>query len=97
MLVMHHEFVAEYPAKGKSEKITSTLIDFGIPHGDSSMARTVSLPAAMAARLILEGKIKGTGVQIPVTPAVYEPVMKELEEMENGIRFQETKVDLEVA
>ena len=97
MLVMHHEFIADYPAKGKSEKITSTLLDFGIPHGDTSMARTVSLPAAMAARLILEGKIKGSGVQIPVTPAIYEPVLKELEEMENGIHFKETKVDLEVA
>ncbi|MBI5242900.1 MAG: saccharopine dehydrogenase NADP-binding domain-containing protein [Elusimicrobia bacterium] len=96
MLVMHHEFIANTP-KGKSEKITSTLIDFGIPHGDSSMARTVSLPAAMAARLILEGKIKGTGVQIPVKPAIYEPVLKELEEMENGIRFKEARTALEAA
>ena len=94
LLVMHHEFVAEYPSRGKSEKITSTLIDFGIPGGDSSMARTVSLPAAMAARLILEGKIKGAGVQIPVTPAIYEPLLRELAEMDNGIRFKETRTDL---
>ncbi|MFH1725277.1 MAG: saccharopine dehydrogenase C-terminal domain-containing protein [Elusimicrobiota bacterium] len=96
MLVMHHEFIAEYPSAGKKEKITSTLLDFGIPNGDSSMARTVSLPAAMAARLILEGKINATGVHIPVSPAIYEPVMKELEEMENGIRFTERKTDLSV-
>ncbi len=61
------------------------------------MARTVSLPAAIAVRLILEGKIKGTGVQIPVTPAIYEPVLKELEEMEHGIHFKETKVSLAAA
>jgi saccharopine dehydrogenase (NADP+, L-glutamate forming)/spermidine synthase len=97
MLVMHHEFVAEYPSQGKSEKITSTLIDFGIPGGDSSMARTVSLPAAIAARLILEGKIKGTGVQIPVKPAIYEPLLKELEDMENGIHFKETRTKLALA
>jgi saccharopine dehydrogenase-like NADP-dependent oxidoreductase len=90
MLVMHHEFVAEYPSGGR-EKLSSTLIDFGIPGGDTSMARTVSLPVAIAARLMLEGKIKGTGVQIPVSPAIYEPVLKELEEMENGIHFKETK------
>jgi saccharopine dehydrogenase-like NADP-dependent oxidoreductase len=90
MLVMHHEFIADYPADGRKEKITSTLIDFGIPGGDTSMARTVSLPAAMAARLILEGKISGTGIQIPVTAGIYAPVLKELEEMENGIHFRET-------
>lgn len=96
MLVMHHEFIAEYPSENKSEKITSTLIDFGIPHGDSSMARTVSLPAAMAARLILEGKIKGAGVHIPVSPNIYEPLLKELEEMEHGIHFKEAKTNLAV-
>lgn len=89
MLVMHHEFTAEYPG-GRSEKLTSTLIDFGIPGGDTSMARTVSLPVAIATRLILEGEIKGTGVQIPVSPAIYEPLLKELAEMKNGIHFKET-------
>ncbi|MDD5628807.1 MAG: saccharopine dehydrogenase C-terminal domain-containing protein [Elusimicrobia bacterium] len=94
LLVMHHEFVADYPSQGRSEKITSTLLDFGIPGGDSSMARTVSLPAAMAARLVLEGKIKGQGVRIPVKPAIYEPLLKELEQMENGIHFKEARTEL---
>jgi len=31
MIVLHHDFLAEYPGK-KKEKITSTLIDYGIPH-----------------------------------------------------------------
>ena len=93
-LAMHHEFIAEYPG-GRREKLTSTLVDFGIPHGDTSMARTVSLPVAIATRLILEGRITGTGVQIPVSPAVYEPLLKELEE--NGINFKETTVNLAAA
>lgn len=54
MLLMKHTFIAEYP-EGKKEKITCKLIDFGIPNGDSSMARTVSLPVAIAIRLVLEG------------------------------------------
>jgi saccharopine dehydrogenase-like NADP-dependent oxidoreductase len=85
MLVLQHEFIAEYPQK--KEKITSTMIDFGIPHGDSSMNRTVGLPAAVGVRMILEGKIKTTGVLIPVTPEIYEPVLKELQRL--GLEFTE--------
>ncbi len=80
MIVLHHEFVAEYP-KRKKEKITSTLIDYGIPHGDTAMSRTVGLPAAIAATLILQGKIKHAGVHIPVSPIIYEPALDELEKL----------------
>ena len=59
MIILQHQFIASYP-DNKKEKITSTLIDYGIPNGDSSMARTVGLPAAIATRLILEGKIEAT-------------------------------------
>ncbi|MFW9850345.1 MAG: saccharopine dehydrogenase C-terminal domain-containing protein, partial [Candidatus Thorarchaeota archaeon] len=34
MIVMHHDFIAEYPTR--RERITSTMIDYGIPNGDSS-------------------------------------------------------------
>ena len=87
LLIQHHEFIAEYP--DKKEKITSTMIDTGLPGGDSSMARTVSLPAAIATRLILEGKINLTGVHIPVLPEIYEPVLTELETM--NIKLTERK------
>lgn len=79
MLILHHDFMATYP--DKKEHITSTMIDFGIPNGDSSMSRTVSLPAAIAAKLVLEEKIKLTGVHIPVMPEIYEPTLAELEKM----------------
>jgi len=87
MIVLLHRFEAEYPETGKKEKIQSLLVDYGIPNGDSSMARTVSLPAAIAVKMILTGKIKETGVLIPVIPGIYEPVMEELETM--GIKFDE--------
>ena len=80
MVVMHHEFVAEYPSK--KEYITSTLVDYGIPNGDSSVSRTVALPAAIAVKMILEGKINITGVYIPVIPEIYNPILDELEEMD---------------
>ncbi len=77
MILLKHRFIVEYP-DGKKQEITSTLIDYGIPHGDTSMARTVSLPLAIGVKLMAEGKIKLTGVQIPVKKEIYEPVLKEL-------------------
>ncbi len=91
LLVQHHEFVAEF-ADGRKKKLTSTMVDTGIPNGDSSMARTVSLPAAIATKLILKGDIKLTGVQIPVLPEIYEPVLRELDTMD--IRLIEREVAL---
>jgi len=76
LIILYHCFIAEF--NGKEELITSTLIDTGIPDGDSAMSRTVSLPAAIATALILEEKIKMTGVQIPVQPEIYNPVLNEL-------------------
>ena len=87
MLIMRHEFGASYPDAGE-EAITSTLLAYGIPGGDSAMARTVGLPAAIAARLLLEGTLQRSGVLIPILPEVFEPVLTELER--HGIRFEET-------
>lgn len=78
LLLLRHRFVVENKDKTR-DLITSTLIDFGIPFGDSSMARTVSLPMAIGTRLIAEGRITRQGVFIPVTPDVYLPVLAELE------------------
>jgi len=91
MLVQHHEFTAEFP-DGKKELTTASMIDYGIPGGDSSMARTVSLPAAIGVRMILEGELNLTGVQVPVIPEIYEPVLKELATL--GISLSENTVEI---
>ncbi len=87
MIILRHEFVASWPDR-PSARTVCVLVDYGEPFGDSSMARTVSLPAAIAARLILQKKLEITGVHVPVTPEIYEPVMSELGAV--GIRFKET-------
>lgn len=81
MIVLVHRFLARFP-DATEERISSTLIDYGQPGGDSSMARTVSLPAAVGAKLILTGAIKDTGVHIPVRPEIYNPVLDELATMD---------------
>ena len=78
MVVLFHEFKAWFAEDDHYECLTSSLVDFGVRYGDSSMSRTVSLPAAIAARLILEGKITSRGVLRPVIPEIYNPVLDEL-------------------
>ncbi|HVO60767.1 MAG TPA: saccharopine dehydrogenase C-terminal domain-containing protein [Terriglobales bacterium] len=80
MLLLFHDFRAEF-AGGKRERIISELIDYGIPNGDSSMSRTVSLPAAIAVDMILTGRISATGVLRPVTPNIYNPVLDGLAQL----------------
>ena len=86
MTVLKHIFLARYP-DGKEEVITSKLIDFGEPYGETSIARTVALPAACAVKMILEGEIQIKGIHIPVKPDIYLPIMQELEQM--GIELVE--------
>ena len=85
LLVLRHEFRARFG--NRMQQISSTMVDFGIPGGDSSMSRTVGLPAAIGVKLILHGKVSRTGVLTPVVPEIYEPVLDELENL--GIRFEE--------
>lgn len=86
LIVLEHHFEAIYPT-GQKERIIATLIAMGEPGGPSAMARTVSLPAAIAVDLILQGKITATGVQIPVRPDIYEPILAGLKDL--GIEFTE--------
>lgn len=77
LCVMQHEIVGEYPS-GAREAVTSTLVAFGEPGGDTAIARTVGLPAAIAATMILDGRIADRGVLVPVLPGIYAPVLDEL-------------------
>ncbi len=80
MVVMQHTFLATYP-DGKQEVIKSRMLDFGTLKTDTSVARTVALPAACGVEMILEGKINVKGVYIPVIPDIYNPILDQLETM----------------
>ncbi|MEE9450257.1 MAG: saccharopine dehydrogenase C-terminal domain-containing protein [Ignavibacteriaceae bacterium] len=91
MIILQHKFTVENADKSK-DLITSTLIDYGEALKESSMARTVSLPLAIGVRFMAEGKFNLTGVHIPITKQIYEPVLKELETL--NIKMDERKFRL---
>ena len=86
MVVLQHTFLAGY-SDGHREVIRSRMLDFGSPSTDTSIARTVALPAAIAVEMIMKGEIKEKGVHIPVIRGIYEPVLNELETL--GIKMTE--------
>jgi saccharopine dehydrogenase-like NADP-dependent oxidoreductase len=85
MIVMQHIF--EYQIKGKRIHHTSSLVVVGENSIYTAMAKTVGLPVAISAKLILNGVIQLNGVQIPTDASVYNPVLDELENY--GVKFQE--------
>jgi saccharopine dehydrogenase (NADP+, L-glutamate forming) len=86
MILMLHEI--EYTVNNQSSKANSTLIVKGEDNVRTAMAKTVGLPLGIAVKLILQQKIKLTGLHIPTVPQIYEPVLDELEN--HGIKFRET-------
>jgi saccharopine dehydrogenase-like NADP-dependent oxidoreductase len=85
MIVMYHKF--GYEINGKKEQIDSKMVCIGENQTYTAMAKTVGLPLAMATLLILNGKIKTPGVQLPIREEVYLAILKELEEY--GVIFNE--------
>ncbi len=86
MVALQHTFLAAY-ADGRKEVIRSRMLDFGTLATDTSIARTVALPAAIGVEMILEGKIDVKGVHVPVIPEIYNPVLDQLEKL--GIKMVE--------
>ncbi len=86
VVLLQHIILASYP-DGRKEVIRSSMTDFGSPSTNTAIARNVSLPAAIAVRLILEGKIMLSGVYRPVVPQIYIPILNELKSL--GISMNE--------
>jgi saccharopine dehydrogenase (NADP+, L-glutamate forming) len=86
MVLLQHNIEASYP-DGRKENIISSMIDFGSQLTNTSISRTVALPAAIAVRMILEKEIDLTGVYRPVIPEIYNPVLNELNTL--GISLKE--------
>jgi saccharopine dehydrogenase (NADP+, L-glutamate forming) len=86
-VVMWHRF--RYETAGGEKEIQAHLTSKGDDENNTAMAKTVGLPLAISAKLLLQGKIKSRGVVIPVVKEIYEPVLAELAEF--GISLVETE------
>ncbi len=90
MIIVHNEIVVKN-ANGKDRIISSMLVE-GTPGGNSAMSGAVALPIAIAARLIIEGKVKRNGVCTPTTPDLYKPILEEISTF--GFSFKRTRIAL---
>lgn len=88
MIVMYHKI--GYEINGEQKQIDSTMVCLGDDQTYTAMAKTVGLPVAIATLKILNGEIKTTGVQLPISKEVYLPILKELEQY--GVVFKEFDV-----
>ena len=90
MIVLQHRFEAR-DRQGRKRQGVARLLDYGIPGGDSSMARTVSLPMAVAVELLLLDSFPQRGVVRPVHRDIYRPILDRLKAL--GLEVEETWQD----
>lgn len=84
-IVMWHRF--RFIDNGIRKEIQAYLTATGDNEVNTAMAKTVGLPLGIAAKNLLQGKIKSRGVVIPVIKEFYDPVLEELNRL--GIRLIE--------
>lgn len=89
MIVMWHKFT--YKVSGNIKEINSSMVYIGQDDVYTAMSDTVGLPVAICAKMILNGTITSTGVCLPLSKDIYNPVLKELESF--GICFSEKEVE----
>lgn len=82
---MQHEF--KYSRGDEDKMIVSAMAVEGEDQTKTAMAITVGLPLAIATKLLLTGKIKHTGIVLPIHKDIYQPILAELETF--GITFEE--------
>ena len=87
MIVMWHRFIFQEKGAETATELTSSLVVKGDDSENTAMAKTVGLPLAVAAKLLLTGKINLKGMYIPTYPKIYEPILCELEKY--NIHFNE--------
>ncbi|XP_023275718.1 alpha-aminoadipic semialdehyde synthase, mitochondrial [Seriola lalandi dorsalis] len=84
MIIMRNDVGLRHPT-GELETKHISLVVYGDPSGFSAMAKTVGYPAAIAARMVLDGEINTKGLVVPMTKEIYGPALVRLKE--EGLHF----------
>lgn len=90
MIVMLHEL--EYAMGQRNYRWQASLVVKGEDSLHTAMSKTVGLPLGIASRLLLKGIIRERGIRIPVSPEIYRPVLRELEQ--HGIAFVHEQTEI---
>ena len=90
-IVIWHKF--DFLDQGQPRQIQSHLVVDGDDPAYTAMAKTVGLPLGIAAENMLKGKLKASGVRIPILPEIYEPILAGLSDQ--GLNFIEREVEAE--
>uniref|UniRef100_A0A8D1KHU0 Alpha-aminoadipic semialdehyde synthase, mitochondrial n=1 Tax=Sus scrofa TaxID=9823 RepID=A0A8D1KHU0_PIG len=77
MIVMRDSFGIRHPS-GHLENKTIDLVVYGDVNGFSAMAKTVGLPTAMAAKMLLDGEIQAKGLMGPFSKEIYGPILERI-------------------
>ncbi|XP_034541480.1 alpha-aminoadipic semialdehyde synthase, mitochondrial [Notolabrus celidotus] len=84
MIILRNDVGLRHPT-GELETKHISMVVYGDPTGFSAMAKTVGYPAAIAARMLLNGEITTKGLVVPMTKEVYGPALARLKE--EGLHF----------
>jgi hypothetical protein len=74
-------------------QLSSSLHIEGENNVKTAMGKTVGIPLAISLKNLLLGKCTQKGLLLPVIPALYTPVLEELENDFN-IRFEEVEREI---
>jgi saccharopine dehydrogenase-like NADP-dependent oxidoreductase len=85
MIVMLHQI--DYEIAAQKHSLVSSMVLTGNDEEDTAIARTVGLPMAIMVKLVANRQINLSGVQVPLMPEVYNPILDELAQY--GISFEE--------
>lgn len=79
LIMMRIDVEIEWPDRTIEEKALNMVV-YGDPNNFSAMSKTVGYPAAIAAKMILDGEIQTKGMIVPLTQEIYQPMLRRLKD-----------------